>query len=353
MDPKEKLYKPLYQPSGRQLKRLKKKCMGKDNWYMGSSSKEDDSGTGTYSDKNVRKQKQKSSQKVGNNKVVASSIMFLPNTKGGILLRRMRENEEKLASLTGFKIRYSEAGGMKLGMLFSTNLSSGQPCGREKCQPCMMSSEGKAQDCRATGILYESSCCLCNPKTEMQGNTSSPEEDHQQGLQAGKKYVADPSHKGRVGIYIGETSRSLSERAGEHYRDARDFSKKSHIIKHWMNNHQDEDKIPPFIIKITKKYRDCLSRQVGEAIAIHMSGDELLNSKNEYASNCISRVGVEETTFERKQREWEEETDEKKEEERLDAFRKAKEGKSNHKDYGRGDQRATDPDGEEEIPRNN
>ena len=187
----------------------------------------------------------------------------------------------------------------------------------------------------------------------MQGNTSSPEEDHQQGLQAGKKYVADPSQKGRVGIYIGETSRSLSERAGEHYRDARDFSKKSHIIKHWMNNHQDEDKIPPFIIKITKNYQDCLSRQVGEAIAIHMSRDELLNSKNEYASNCISRVGVEETTFERKQREWEEETDEKKEEERLDAFRKAKEGKSNHKDYGRGNQRATDPDGEEEIPRNN
>ena len=42
LDPKEKLYKPLYQPSGRQLKRLKKKCLGKDNWYMGTSNKEDD-----------------------------------------------------------------------------------------------------------------------------------------------------------------------------------------------------------------------------------------------------------------------------------------------------------------------
>ena len=38
--------------------------------------------------------------------------------------------------------------------------------------------------------------------------------------------MADPSF-GRVGIYIGETSRSLSERTTEHFNDAESFSKKS------------------------------------------------------------------------------------------------------------------------------
>jgi hypothetical protein len=37
-------------------------------------------------------------------------------------------------------------------------------------------------------------------------------------------------------------------------------------------------------------YRDCLSRQVEEAIRIHYSKDTLLNSKNEYGSNVLARV---------------------------------------------------------------
>ena len=60
--------------------------------------------------------------------------------------------------------------------------------------------------------------------------------------------MADPSF-GRVGIYIRESSRSLSERATEHFNDAEFFSKKSHIIKHWINSHPNMDTAPPFKIK--------------------------------------------------------------------------------------------------------
>ena len=37
-----------------------------------------------------------------------------------------------------------------------------------------------------------------------------------------------------------------------------------------------------------------------EAILIHLSKDSQLNSKNEYNANCLTRVTVEETKFERK-----------------------------------------------------
>ena len=70
------------------------------------------------------------------------------------------------------------------------------------------------------------------------------------------------------------------------------FSKKSHIIKHWINSHPDLVTTPPFKIKVLKQYKDCLSRQMGEAISILRSEDSLLNSKNEYIQNCISRITV-------------------------------------------------------------
>ena len=46
--------------------------------------------------------------------------------------------------------------------------------------------------------------------------------------------------EGRVGIYYGETSRSLYERSKEHVRDAESFSEGSHIIKHLMKHDPEE-----------------------------------------------------------------------------------------------------------------
>ena len=56
--------------------------------------------------------------------------------------------------------------------------------------------------------------------------------------------------------------------------------------------------MPPFRIKILKKYRDCLSRRVGEAIHIFLSKDQLLNSKKGYIQHCIARITVQEDLFE-------------------------------------------------------
>ena len=40
-----------------------------------------------------------------------------------------------------------------------------------------------------------------------------------------------------------------------------------------------------------------------EAMTIHYSRDELLNGKNEYNANCLTRIVVEEDVFERKKKE--------------------------------------------------
>ena len=59
---------------------------------------------------------------------------------------------------------------------------------------------------------------------------------------------------------------------------------------------------PRFTFTILQSFKDCLSRQVAEAIKIHYTKDEILNSKNKYNANHLSRVVVEEDAFERKRK---------------------------------------------------
>ena len=188
-----------------------------------------------------------------------------------MLTRKLRKREEVLAGLTGFKIRFQEAGETQLANLFSTDLGKGKHCGRD-CPPCDGSSMESRQNCKARNVVYETSCNICNPIEE--------------------KPSIQKEEKTREGIYIGESSRSLHERSLEHLRDARKFSKKSHIAKHWMLAHPTINIMPTFSFKTTQKHNDCLSRQVGEAMKIYFSKDHLLNSKNEYLQNCISRLVV-------------------------------------------------------------
>ena len=56
---------------------------------------------------------------------------------------------------------------------------------------------------------------------------------------------------------------------------------------------------------------------------IHYSRDELLNSKNEYNANCLTRVVVEEEVYERKKRERKKEIEELEEKKRWEIFKTA------------------------------
>ena len=64
------------------------------------------------------------------------------------------------------------------------------------------------------------------------------------------------------------------------------------LYKHKHNEHAGED--IKFSMKITKKFRDPLSRQANEAVRIsNRPKGEILNSKNEFNHPPIARVVVE------------------------------------------------------------
>jgi hypothetical protein len=248
--------------------------------------------------------------------------MFVPTTRRGLLTTMLKEQEDKLSNMTGFRVKYQEAGGVQMGKLFSTDLARDQPCGRDQCWPCLTKKEGESKKCRDRSVLYVTSCSLCNPGVD----ETSQVDNNKEVPRVVNMNVADPSpsSKGRVGIYLGETSRSLHERAKEHVNDAASIQPKSHIVKHWLDAHPELNNPPPFKFTVQKGFKDALSRQLGEAIAIHKSKDSLLNSKNEYVTNCISRITVQEGAIERKIRDRREEEEEKEEELRILIFKKDK-----------------------------
>ena len=69
------------------------------------------------------------------------------------------------------------------------------------------------------------------------------------------------------------------------------------------------------------RFRDCLSRQVAEAISIQYTKDQILNSKNEYMANCLTRLCIDENRFEKKQKERQAEEQEEAEKHQLLAFK--------------------------------
>ena len=91
---------------------------------------------------------------------------------------------------------------------------------------------------------------------------------------------------------MGETSRSLYERAKEHQKDRNDLSDKSHQIKHWLTDHKDLTTPPAFRYKLIQSFQDPMSRQLAEAVRIDLRGPNVLNSKTEYNRCKVPRVKV-------------------------------------------------------------
>ena len=297
-------YSPLYKnASWRKDIRARNKLMKRKSWYSDNKDQHENFENTNHDTQGMIKKRNtfKKAGKGDAERIRTTTVVFVPSTRNGILVRKLREREEVMSKISGFRIRYQEAGGSKLSNQFSTDLGKGLHCGRV-CHPCEVNGE-KRENCRSKNLTYESSCTKCNP--------SSHQEEH------------DPTgrQKPRQGIYIGETSRSIHERAMEHVGEAEDFSVKSHIIKHWRLTHPDDLDMPVIKFRITGMFRDALSRQVREAMSIFYSKDELLNSKSEYVNNCISRVSVPESDWERKERFRNEEEEELREREAVNTFK--------------------------------
>ena len=127
--------------------------------------------------------------------------------------------------------------------------------------------------CTRASVVYENVCATCNPE-------------------AGAKELG--SIKDDVPtLYVGESSRTIFERAREHWKDVSNKPDKSHMAKHQQLVH--EGAAPEFVMRAVGFYRTALSRQIGEAVRIMRRGGEgmVLNSKSEFDRCKIPRLQLE------------------------------------------------------------
>ena len=183
----------------------------------------------------------------------------------------MMEAEKDLGEATGYRVRMAESAGDALGVLLpSTNPWGPSDCGRQDCVPCGQD-DARRLDCRRRNILYENVCQVCNQKDGKDGN-----DDQKDGK----------------GIYVGESSRSLHERAKEHVADRDNLKEDSHMVKHWVCDHPDLLEPPKFKFRIVRSFQDPLTRQLAEAVRIERSGENILNSKSEFNRCRIPRLKI-------------------------------------------------------------
>ena len=117
--------------------------------------------------------------------------------------------------------------------------------------------------------MYESLCVDCNPGAREKGELKDMNMDI-------------PS------VYVGETSRSIYERAKEHWEAWKSRKEDSQILKNWSLHHGSTG-VPNFAMKIRGYHLTSLSRQVGEAVRIRKR-ELVLNIRGELNRCNITRL---------------------------------------------------------------
>ena len=150
-------YMPLYTGSFNSHGRARSKAQKKNTWYKSKNMKAGPHPAGRKTGKSTKKRGTQTARKVQ-----PSSVVFVPNIRGGLVTKKLKEKEDNLCKLTGFWVKFQEAGGLQLKNCFSTDFSRGEHCGRKVCPPCNQGAENR-QNCRTQNILYETKCLICNP----------------------------------------------------------------------------------------------------------------------------------------------------------------------------------------------
>ena len=153
------------------MEKSREKAMKRATWFRGKDDEEKawKPLPKSRSQGRISKRKKNVFLKAGKglkSKTDNSTVVFVPSTRGGILLSSLKEEEDKMAEMTGFRIKYQEAGVSILANAFNKNLGIGQPCGRKDCPPCTES--GGKVNCKARCSVYESKCLTYNPESSLE-----------------------------------------------------------------------------------------------------------------------------------------------------------------------------------------
>ena len=144
---------------------------------------------------------------------------------------------------------------------------AGADCGRKRCALCLSKTiMGKWKPCWNRGVLYKATCFLCK-------------EDN------------------KISEYIGESSKSIPQRAKWHYNALKYFKSSSFLIRHMLTEHPDI--IPTkaqFLWEQISKEPVAYIRQIKESILIKESNTissknpkhSILNSKFKYNRSILA-----------------------------------------------------------------
>ena len=293
-------YKPLYlSKEYRREERALTKARAKTNWFKSKStstesdSKEKKENKHTQSDswktllpREWRKRCIRQRNIAGTQ---VTTVMTVPNTCDGMLLNNLIQKEAQLCKLAGYCIKLVEGNGVPLNRMFPAPIAN-DFCDRlDECSVCRLSS--RASKCTVRSVVYVAECLKCWDTWYENGENVT---------EANKFSKATA----RRMIYLGETSRSLRERSGEHMSGAKRLDEKNFISKHWLTAHKCDDSPPDFVFRVYSCHNDPLSREVYEAVMIQkVNADEgitILNSKSEWNSSSLSRLCIDKKEWEKR-----------------------------------------------------
>ena len=178
------------------------------------------------------------------------SVMFVDATPGGELMKTF----ETIIREVKLPIRIVERSGNSMKeMVVRSNPFKREIC---RCEICQLNGKGEV-NCKTRELVYELTCA-----------------GMKNGKVCGEKY-------------IGETSRSLDERIGEHIGDLKGKKDKSVIWRHFKEEHEEEEQRYQLKV-VTTAPGDPLLRQLMEAILIEEK-KPLLNAKDEWGNRNIPR----------------------------------------------------------------
>ena len=307
--------------------RARKKLLTKESWYKQQSSTEHPDGGRITIRSPTSKKTSKSStvgKKSNDQKSEIKAVMFVPFTPHSELAKMLRENEEKLVKLTGSKIKIVERTGSKIqDLLTRSNPWKGYDCQRDNCLMCytkIRTELNTTQDCHQGNLVYETRCLNCQEEEFRKVDE----------LEITEKEKAELKRKVKLYKYIGETSRSSFERSWEHLNDLTSLSSKSHMLKHIVAVHPEQNiNEVKFGFKIIRTCRTSFERQIFESVAIQQNRQEhhMLNSRAEYNRCSLPRLSTQLGDLQYKQYNTELETEKKQDEElekKIRMLRKAK-----------------------------
>ena len=249
-----------------QEERRKKKVLAKGNWFKKKGKR--------VGEKESFLTKKKRKEKIKRDEPETVTVMFVPQTPGGELRKRLQREEDKIAKMTKERIKIVERSGTTIKqILHKSNPWASGHCNRVDCLMCA-NGDGK-QNCREKNIVYQISCMECAAERAAAAADSD-------------------LPRCRLAIYTGQTSRTGYERGREHFIGLQKKNENNPLFKHAAESH---NKDVQFKMKVVKRHFSAMSRLVHESVVIERNSKDssiaVLNSRLEYSKYVIPRLTLE------------------------------------------------------------